>query len=116
MRGVSQLPLPSSPLGAPSVPWARSSALPWEGTKAVLGDRMRECVHPTQQGLGKSIIGLVVRKAIPKTAVGASSSSRGMSLFGGVHKHAACGAGVTHSPWLCWTGKGNRKGFGLNIE
>lgn len=32
------------------------------------------------------------------------------------HQHAACGAGIIHSPWLWQTGKDNRKEFGLNME
>lgn len=76
-EGSASFPHPSSPLGALSVPWARPSALPWEGTKAVAGHTTCECCHPTQQGLGKSIIGLAVRKAIPEMALGASLSSQG---------------------------------------
>lgn len=76
-EGSASFRHPSSPLGAFSVAWARPSAFPWEGTKAVVGDTMCECRHPTHQALRKSIIGLAVRKAIPEMALRSSLSSQG---------------------------------------
>lgn len=74
-EGSASFPHPSSPLGAPSVSWARLSAFPWEGAKAIVGDSVY--LHPNQQGLVKAIIGLVVRKAIPKIALESPLTSQG---------------------------------------
>lgn len=76
-KGSASFLHPSSPLGAHSVPWDRPSALPRMGNKAVVGDTVCECHHLYQQGLGKFIIGLAVRKAIPEMALGTLLSPQG---------------------------------------